>query len=169
MTNNLIYLIETFKHTPIWVYVLLAFLIAAGIRSMRTMILPVFGIMIPSMALLFISLSSVFSIIQGRMVLFAVWGGAFLFGLFTGSQLVRILGISYDRASRKVTIPGSYLYMVMYLVIFGIRYYFGFKQATDPQSVDGIYVSSAMAALSGVCTGMLGGFVIFCFGNRKKT
>jgi hypothetical protein len=131
------------------------------------MVLPVFGILVTSAILLIISLSSVFSIVHGRNALFAVWGGAFLCGLFIGSQFVRRMGIQYDCASRKVTIPGSYLYMIMYLVIFGIRDYFGFKQATDPQSVDGIYVSSAMTALSGVCTGMLGGFVVFCFGKRK--
>jgi hypothetical protein len=163
----MIYIIETLKHTPIWVYVLLAFLIAAGIRSMRTMVLPVFGLLVPSVTLLIISLSSVYSIVHGRNVLFAVWGGAFLCGLFTGNKFVKRMGIKYDCTSRKVTIPGSYLYMVLYLVIFGIRYYFGFKQATDPQSVDGIYASSAMAALSGVCTGMLGGFVLFCFGGKR--
>jgi len=135
---------------------------------MRTMILPVFGILIPSIVLLFISLSSVFSIVRGQMVLFAVWGGAFLCGLFIGSQFVRRMGITYDRAGRRVTVPGSYLYMVTYLVIFGIRYYFGFKQATDPRSVDGIYVSSVMTVLSGVCTGMFGGFALFCFGNKKN-
>jgi len=169
LTNTTIYLIETLKHTPVWVYLLLAFLIAAGIRSMRTMVLPVIGIMVPSVTLLFISLSSVVSIVHGRNVLFAIWGGAFLSGLFLGNKFVKKMGIKYEQTSRKVTIPGSYLYMVLYIVIFGIRYYFGYKQATDPQSVDGIYISGAMAALSGICTGMLGGFVVFCFRSSKKT
>ncbi len=135
---------------------------------MRTMVLPVSGIIVPSIALLFVSLSSVFDIVHGRMVLFAVWGGSFLSGLIIGSKFVQKMGIKYDRASRKVTIPGSYLYMVIYLVIFGIRYYFGFRQATDPGSIDGIYTSGVMTALSGVCTGMLGGFVVFCFGKRNN-
>jgi hypothetical protein len=165
----MIFFIETLKHTPIWVYVLLAFLIAAGIRSMRTIVLPVFGLLIPSAALLIISLSSVYSIVHGRNILFVVWGCAFLCGLFAGNKFVVGMGIMYDRTSRRVTIPGSYLYMVLYLVIFGIRYYFGFKQATDPGYVDGINVSAAMASLSGLSTGMLGGFLLYCFRKRRET
>jgi len=89
------------------------------------------------------------------------------FGFF---QLVR-MNIQVDAKQFFIQIPGSWSNLVVILLIFSSRYYFGYDLAVNPQHNDLLDYKSIRFASSGLLTGYLQGKLLgyfYCFPPQKK-
>jgi len=136
---------------PIWVYILLAVLILLGVRRLRTRAVPTAVALIPSIAFLLWSIAGVVAFAAHAGFLPAV--GAWLAGAVVGAAGGVVL--PDPRGQRLpggyVRQPGSPVPLILYLVVFTIRFACGAWAAIAPAQASlataiGIAVGAAVMA-----------------------
>jgi len=150
-------LLHIVAHTPKWVWLLLTFLIALGIRQTRDrtvkkhMILPLPTVM------LFLSYYGVATIAGSRLTPFGLW----LFGLVAITYLVAtympLTGIYYDSDTETLRIAGSWLPFWFIMAIFTTKYVVGATTATQPSVTSNLLFVAVLGLVYGVLSGVLVG------------
>ena len=88
-------------------------------------------------------------------------------GVALGFWQVYQLDLQVDKKQKLLHLPGSWITLVLILIIFGSKFYFGYTIAIDPEIIYTPGFSLAAMVISGLCTGMLLGRV-GCYGYRFK-
>src|SRR5262245_1955344 len=99
-------------HTPIWVYLVFALLVASGIGGLRTRVVPVWRLAI--VPAIFIAWG-VLSVIQRSAAAPYLWGGwiiALAAGVAIGWATTHPEAFALDAASRRVRVRGTPAYLV---------------------------------------------------------
>jgi hypothetical protein len=146
--------------TPIWVWVLFAFLLFLGVRALRPATAPLWRVAIlPSIFFVWglYNLVTLYGLTVPRAL---PWAAALLGGILVGMLIAGRQPIRADKTRHLVCTSGGPLTLALILLIFSIKYVFGFLHATQP----GTFVEPRFwlteLALSGVLTGMfIGRFV----------
>ncbi len=134
---------------PTWVYILLAALVALGIRRLKTRDVPIVVALIPSAAFLIWSLVGA-NAFAGRAGI-AMAAAAWLVGAVIG--VVSAMALPEPRGQRlpgnRVRQPGSWLPLILYLGVFVVRFACGAWAAMVPAQADtataiGIAVGAAV-------------------------
>lgn len=134
---------------PTWVYVLLAALVALGIRRLRTREVPVVVALIPSAAFLIWSLLGARTFAHGVGIEIAglAWVGGVAIG--AASAVVAPEPRATLLPGGRVRQPGSWLPLVLYLTVFVVRFACGAWAAIRPEqavtaTAIGVAVGAAM-------------------------
>lgn len=141
-------------HTPWWVYVLLGYLIAVGIKASKKRIIPFWKIFVLPTIFLSISIQNLTTIENIEYLSIGSWIVAMLVGSLFGWWQVKRLNIKIDKKCLLIQIPGSWDTLLVILIIFIAKYYFGYEKATNPVLVAQLKFKISMLVLSGVCTGL---------------
>tara|TARA_R110002020_G_scaffold197060_6_gene398099 strand:- start:4648 stop:5190 length:543 start_codon:yes stop_codon:yes gene_type:complete len=148
-------LVDTLRGTPWWVWLILAYLIVVGIRRSKTTVSPMWKVFILPAIILVLELGSVRQQLGADPLHAAVWLAGLAAGAGVGLLLVRSMPIRADRSKGLVEIPGSWSYLVALLLIFGIKYYFGYKTAVDPATMSQPGWVMGQLAITGALAGWL--------------
>ncbi|AIF53155.1 DUF6622 family protein [Pelosinus sp. UFO1] len=157
---------QTAIHTPWWVYLLLIYLIAVGIKSSKVRIIPFWKVFVLPTIFLFISIQTLMTI-KIEYVSIASWIVGMLVGSLLGWWQVKRLDIKIDKKRSLIQIPGSWDTLLVMLIVFIAKYYVGYEQATNPVLVAQLKFKVSMLVLSGVCTGLFLGR-LFCYLGHYK-
>lgn len=138
-------LVQILKNTPLWVWGLLAVLIALGatqavarrVTARRAAVLPA--------VLVVLSLAGVSTTFPAAGVPVAAWVAGLALALAAGASLVPVRGARWDAASGHFDVPGSLLPLALILSLFVIKYGVGVTLAMQP--------ALARDMLFGACTG----------------
>jgi hypothetical protein len=141
-------------HTPWWVYVLLGYLIAVGIKASKERVIPFWKIFVLPTIFLSISIQNLTTIENIEYLSIGSWIVAMLVGSLFGWWQVKRLDIKIDKKCLLIQIPGSWDTLLVILIIFIAKYYFGYEKATNPVLVAQLKFKISMLVLSGVCTGL---------------
>jgi hypothetical protein len=157
------------RGTPVWVWILLVFLLSRGIKALKGGTAPLGKLAIVP-------------------VVFAVWGIAHLAseqaagwqsamawvlgavaGVLAGAFIARKTRFTVDRAQKTVTLPGSAVPLILILVTFASKFWLGVELAISaPVAVDAGYVVLD-ALISGIVAGIFAGrFLIYCMRFRAQ-
>jgi hypothetical protein len=139
------------QHTPLWVWGLLAALIALGLAQARDRDMTLSRLLVMPLVLLALSLVGVLSSFGIGAIALGAWGGGLAWALVLGRSLVRPRQARWLPDSRRVHVPGSWLPLVLIVVLFGIKYLAGVSLAIEPRL-------AADAAFAGLCSLAYGGF-----------
>jgi len=159
-------------HTPVWVYLLLTYLIFIGINDTKTRVTKVRRIFIMPTILSALSLHTLATsdVDTGYLTI-----GSWLLGIVLGSILgwwqVKRLNIQVDKKHFRIHIPGTWSSMCLLLTIFGTKYYFGYVKATKPMLAEQLDFKVIVLAVTGICTGLFIGKLIqyiYCFRNSVE-
>ena len=154
-------------HTPLWVWLLLAYLIWQGMQATRPRDTPIWRLMIVPAVFIVMGLSRIaLRPENGPWPLLSWFAGALVFaalGLCTRPKLLAV-----DRATMRVTRPGSRMPLVRNLVVFALQYAVTVTATLDPHS------NAALAgrAISGASAGYFIGWIIALwrqYRNSPKT
>ena len=117
---------------PIWVYFLLAGLIALGVRRLRTRTVPIVVALIAPAAFLIWSLTGAFAFggDNGMVVALAIWAAGAAIGAVSGYLLPEPQGERLP--GKRVTLPGSWMPLFTYLTVFVLRFICGAWAAMVP-------------------------------------
>ncbi|CAB3752230.1 DUF6622 family protein [Paraburkholderia solisilvae] len=150
------------RGTPVWVWILLVFLLSRGVKALNGGTAPLGKLAIVP-------------------VVFAVWGivhlatepaagwqaaCAWVFGvavgLLAGAFIARKSRFTVDRSQKTVTLPGSAVSLILILVTFASKFWLGVELATSaPVPADSGYVVLD-ALVSGIVAGIFAGrFLIY--------
>ncbi len=145
---------QTVIHTPWWVYVLLVYLIIVGLKASKVRIIPFWKIFVLPTIFLFISIQNLMTIEDLEYLGISSWIVAMLVGSLFGWWQVKRLDIKIDKKGSLIQIPGSWDTLLIILIIFIAKYYFGYEKATNPVLVAQLNFKVSMLVLSGACTGL---------------
>lgn len=157
-------ILQALKGTPLWVYLLFVFLIWLGVKSIKTRVLSIYRLAILPTFITFMGIQtarSAFSI--SFLPVFA-----FVLALILGGALgMREMGKKMLRVDQKrhlVEVPGTWMTLILILVIFSAKYYFGYALARDPTRAEDTTFELSLLSVTGLCVGLLvGRFVIYLY------
>ncbi len=129
--NYLTFIINMFSKTPIWVWILFAYLIHTGVRGLvpqkvdltRLFIMPI-----------------VFSLMKGKELqsvtdqTLLIYLCGLIFSGVVGYLLTKEKNIKIFKEELAIEIPGSSYFLLSTIIIFVINYYFGYNYARYPES-----------------------------------
>lgn len=146
------------KHTPVWVWGLLASLLALGISQLRDRSASLVRVSIMPVAMTAFSLwgtVSAFGSLAQLGTVLAVWLGTAVAVLAVVARGPS--GASYDAGSRSYALPGSWVPLALIMGIFMTKYVVGIELAMQPQLAQDSQFAHSIAALYGVFNGLFAG------------
>ncbi|MFC1841968.1 DUF6622 family protein [Candidatus Dependentiae bacterium] len=139
--------------TPLWVWGGLAYLILRGVLAFNTRTVSVYKIFILPAIFLYLSLNGLF-LQHGIMSFMTLARFLSLFaGGFIGFMLAKEIVIRADKKNKTIEIPGNKFTLLLVLAIFGVKYYFGFKAATDPVLAATLTFMLSKIIITGIISG----------------
>lgn len=143
---------------PTWIYLLFVCLLILGIKSIdaKTVSLPRL-FLLPAIFVMW-NFIWLFSRPEGKYSFFALWFVGLIFGSVIGWQTVRSWNIQANRQKKTITLPGSSSTLILILIIFSVRFYFGHTEATTP-NLSNTFLDID-ACISGLLTGVFVGRVL---------
>jgi hypothetical protein len=141
-------------NTPVWVWALLAALIALGYSQTRSRTVGLQPVVIMPVAMVLLSLYGTVSAFGPSPLVLCTWLAA---GATVASLVVlrpAPLGSAYDSATRQFAVPGSWLPLFVILGIFCTKYTVGVTLAMQPAMAQ----HTVFTALVGLLYGLFSGF-----------
>jgi len=151
-------LLPIVRFTPAWVWLLLAALVALGVRQARPRSGGIVALSIQPVAMILLSLSSTISAFRASPAL----PGALVLWLLAALCLTALVAVGqtpgqYDPLSRRYALPGSWWPLALMLAVFSVRYVVAVRLALHPglSSDQGFVLPVAVlyGALSGLFLG----------------
>ena len=118
------------RQTPTWVFAVFFLLLGLGILQSRPRKVGRFSLMILPIAMTALSLFSVQSAFGISELSLGAWTAGLLFALLLNAWLKLPHGLSYDLASARLAIPGSWIPMALMMAIFFTKYFISASLAT---------------------------------------
>lgn len=145
---------QALKNTPWWVFFLFFYLMKVGLDATKTTVVSLKKLFILPIVFLVVSINTLVTSVQVN----ALTLGTYLFSLFCGVVggwiLVKNFNLQFDKRRGLVKLPGSWITLILILVIFLAKYYFGYSLATDPTKAEDTIFEISMLSVSGACTGL---------------
>jgi UDP-N-acetylmuramyl pentapeptide phosphotransferase/UDP-N-acetylglucosamine-1-phosphate transferase len=161
---------QTLQHIPVWVFALLLGLIALGLLQTRTRHVRAQRLLGTNIALTLFTLVGVTQ--QWRptpwlALALLSWASACLLVTWALGQGAAPDGASYDPATQRFTVPGSWLPLTLFMAIFACKFVVGMVNATAPDSLHSVQAAMGISALYGLFSGVLNGRS-WCLLNLKN-
>lgn len=148
------------SHTPVFVWGLLALLIAVGTSQARQRRLGAARAKVLPVAMMALSLwgtVSLFASGSHAALVLASWLAAAALAFAPIARLAPPAGTRFEAGSNSFTLPGSWAPMLLILGVFSLRYATNVALAIQPALSSDAQFAMAVAALSGLFTGAFGG------------
>jgi hypothetical protein len=149
-------LMQIISHTPTWVFILFAALLALGTSQFKTRTASLKRITIMPVAMLGLALSGVVSAFgktNGSAAVLSWAMGAVVMGLCLFSRPAP-QGTRYEAASKLFSLPGSMVPMVLILGIFFTKYVVGASLGFHPELAQNTGFALGVSGLYGVFSGI---------------
>lgn len=126
-------LLQIIERTPAWVWALLAGLVALGIWQSLPRRLPARRALVMPLVFLTLSLLGLLTTFAAALLLpLLAWLSGVAVAVFVARPLVRPRGARWDAAHALFHVPGSWLPLVLILLLFGVKYAVGVALALQP-------------------------------------
>ncbi len=157
MTNSIW---EIIADTPWWVYVVFFALMQAGFTATKPRIISIKQLyLLPILFLLFSFIA--LARIQLDLTNFFLWLGAIMFGTGLGWLQFRALKIKAIKNEAKLYIPGTWSVMVIILIAFTLKYYYGYQLAIDTRLILSPKFAGWLSLAYGLFTGLFVGRITY--------
>jgi hypothetical protein len=153
-------IIAILQGTPVWVWVLLAALVALGLWQGRDRSVAPSRLLLLPLALLVLGLWTVLPSWRAQPTGAGVWLATWLAGAAAGRWLPLRAGATWDAATQRLRLPGSRLPLVVILAVFSLRYGAGVTAAIHPALAGSAGFVWTLAGVSGCISGLLLGHTL---------
>lgn len=143
-----------FQRTPFWVWPLLLVLIAAGLRLSRTRSVPPTPVIVISGVMLSVSLLGVISVFHASALALLAWLSLLVLTLIACRQWGYPRGWHYDAHTKRLHVPGSWWPMILFLLIFSLKFAVGMALSLRPQWALQTRFLLPVSALYGLLSGI---------------
>tara|TARA_B100002051_G_C16490872_1_gene512808 strand:- start:135 stop:656 length:522 start_codon:yes stop_codon:yes gene_type:complete len=155
-------------HTPFWVYAIFLYCVFVGYKGTKGGVVP-FGKML-AMPIVFtvLSLENVYNHFAITYVVVVTYLLALVVGAALGMVFAKRVGLEVDRKKGLLKFPGSYSTLILILLIFAVKYYFGYELGADPDLADNTHFELSMLSASSLVTGVFIGRALYYYRCLKK-
>lgn len=151
---------EALAGAPWWVYVLLVYLLFVGIEATKSRTLPIKKIVLLPALFTAWSLYGFYQSAQWKSPILAlVWILFFAIGSFLGFKQVSTWQVTKNRQNGEITIPGNYSTLTLILLIFALKFFWGYFYAVHAEI--SFWISFANTLTTSLVTGLFVGRAIF--------
>lgn len=140
-------------HIPHWVFAVLALLLALGLMQARTRLVAPALIRAVAFGLLAYSLWGVVGSFGLHAAVVTAWLAGIGVSAVPGRSAFAPRGMSFDAATSKVRVPGSWLPLVLLMGIFGLKFGVGYAAGSGSPIAAGGPGAAAIALLLGLLSG----------------
>ncbi len=151
----------TLWNTPWWVYLLFAYCIFVGIKAAKGGVIPYLKVIIIPVVFAYLSLDSLLLHFSLNVFVVSVFILSLMVGVLSGLLQALKQNITVDRSRWLIKIPGTWSTLVIILIIFFTKYYFGYQSAADPELLTNTHFEFAMLFVSGITAGLFIGRLIY--------
>ncbi len=151
---------RTLIQTPWWVYVLLIYLLWMGIKATQPRIVVLRRLFIIPAFFIWFSLHTLLNTFTINILSISSWSIALILTTTLGVYQVVRLPFKVDKNKFLIELPGSWTTLILIVIIFATKYYFGYQMAVDPQISNQTSFELSMLIISGACTGLFFGRLI---------
>lgn len=152
---------------PWWVYVLFIYLVRIGIKSIKPRTVSIQRVALLPVVFIAWALYGLYDkLVLGLGSLIPVWIVFVGLGAYLGLKEVSSWRISKDRHKGEITIPGNYSTLVLVVLIFVLKFFWGYFYATRSEISYWIYFADT--ATSAVVTGFFVGRAWFFLKSYQK-
>jgi hypothetical protein len=143
--------------TPIWVWVLLAFLLSRGFKALNSETVPLSKLAIVPLVFAGWGIAQLLLDPLAGWSAAIAWTTALLVGIPGGVYIASRTRFIVDSIANTVMLPGSALPLLLIITIFAVKFWLGFEMATvTDASASGMFISIG-AVVSGLVAGVFGG------------
>lgn len=146
-------LIEILRHTPPWVFVVFAALLAVGLAQLRDRRAPVARLFALPLALLGLGASNTLAAVQAMPWVAPVWLLGLLAALALALHLPPRAGVRWLPEAQRVHLPGSVAPLALMLGVFSLRYGVAVAQVLQPPLRTAAWLVLPLALLFGALSG----------------
>lgn len=139
--------------TPLWVWFAFALGLFMGVNALRGKTLRLWTVFIPPAVFLALSVPSVVERLGRSPELAALWLVALVGGAAAGWFWLSPAPLSVDRARRTLRLPGSPAMLLLFVLVFSVKYAWGVAGGMRSPLVDEQWFRLAVFGLSGLCSG----------------
>jgi len=115
-------LLQIVQHTPLWVWGLLAVLVALGLSQVRTREVSMVRMTILPLVLLALSFSGVVSTFAHATIAILAWAVGVTAAIALGRPFMKVRGASWSSETGLLHVPGSWLPLALIVILFLIKY-----------------------------------------------
>lgn len=125
--------IGAIKSTPLWVWLLFAFLLYRSVLALSMRTVRLTNLFILPIVFFVLAINGLIQSPHTTFCTTCVWGMALLAGVVVAWFMNRSLRIRVDKAHHLLELPGTISVLIMILCIFAAKYYFGYMSAVNPE------------------------------------
>ena len=142
------------QHTPLWVWGLLAALVALGSTQIKTRQMTLRRAALMPVAMVGLSLFGVLSSFGGHALPMLAWLAGAAVSVAGARACGAWSGAAWSQRDARFNVPGSWLPMALILTLFAIKYGVGVSLALHPGLKDEALFASAACLAYGVFSGL---------------
>ncbi|MDF1654858.1 MAG: hypothetical protein P1U34_07055 [Coxiellaceae bacterium] len=146
--------------TPWWVYLLFIYLVYIGFKASKDRIVSIYKMLLLPIIFGWLAIDTImqdFTVDTWAVLAFIV--SLAIFTLLGYLHVIK-MKCSIDLEHKLVKSPGTWSVLIIVLIIFVSKYYFGYQLAVDPSIVHNRHFEMTYIAVSAACIGYLLGKVL---------
>jgi hypothetical protein len=146
------------QHIPLWVLGLFIGLVALGLLQTRTRQVHRLQLLSAKVALTVVTLISVVQLwwpTPWLAIALSSWALTGLFVSWALSQSAAPAGASFNPATQRFTLPGSWLPLAFFMAIFACKFVVGMLNAIAPETMHSLQAAIGISAMYGLLSGIV--------------
>jgi hypothetical protein len=163
-------IIDIIIGTPIWVWIVLGYLLIAGIKATYPTTAPLWKLSIMPTVLLCWGFYSIYLKCIACFPLFILWACMITVGILFGQFLIRKTSFTFDKNTQLFQMPGSWVPLLLSCAFFIVKYVMGATYALVPAMKTNLILMSIDVALSALIAGIAWGqFTVQSYTHYRDT
>ena len=149
---------QTLQHIPLWVFGLFIALVALGLLQTRTRQVRKLQLLSAKVALTVVTLISVVQLwwpTPWLAIALSSWALTGLSVSWALSQSAAPAGASFNPATQRFTLPGSWMPLALFMAIFACKFVVGMLSAVAPEHIRSLPAAIGISALYGLLSGIV--------------
>ncbi len=126
-------MLSVLKGTPLYVWGIFIYFVFLGIKALKTREVSLFRLAISPCVLFFLALTRILKASDENLIFISL--ALYFLGVLVALGVLRTKSFVINIESKTIKSEGSSLFLLVFLSIFTLKYYFGYRQATAQSSV----------------------------------
>jgi hypothetical protein len=162
-------IVEVIRHTPHWVWAVLALLVVLGSLHLRAQHPARLRVALLPLALGCYSLWGAVSLFGLHSAVLLAWALGVGLTACVSRRFVWSQGIRHEPASDRFALPGSVWPLVLMLTVFAVRYSVVVTLVFHPDWAGDMGFAAGASAVYGMLSGLLAGRALYILGHARPT
>jgi ABC-type amino acid transport system permease subunit len=168
MPNAFGFVVEMIRQTPVWVWILFAYLLIRGVQALQGSVISLHRLAIVPVVFAVWGLWGVATTFHDPGLSALVWSASFALGLALGVFRTARTPIQVDRSAGLIALPGSPMVLVLVLVVFCVKYALGAWAAIQPSATAMLPFMVSDIGVTGLVAGMFAGRLLTLWQRMKN-